>query len=229
MASKNSYFFILVIVASLFSACNYTRLKQTGDNTNQALGTIDQNEKLTMMNYEFINTRIISPKCMNCHGNSGNVNLESYENVVSHLASIRKTVFVEQTMPKRGSLTTDEKRLLMNWIALGAPRQSEAPPPQDNNPLVPTFESINQHIFEPACLSCHSLTGTGKRILLDKASLLNSPLELVIPGNADESGLVVDVERTDDKRMPPAKEGYSELKPEQKAAIRKWIMNGAKD
>jgi hypothetical protein len=33
----------------------------------------------------------------------------------------------------------------------------------------------------------------------------------------------------DEKRMPPAKEGYSTLKAEEKAAIRKWIENNAKD
>ena len=58
---------------------------------------------------------------------------------------------------------------------------------------------------------------------------MNSPLELVIPGNADESGLVVALERSDDKRMPPGKEGYSVLKDDAKLAIRKWIENGAKD
>ncbi len=223
------YFLIVIVVTSLISACNYTRLKEAGNATNQTLGTIDQNEKLTMMNYEFMKTRIIGPKCATCHGNSGNVNLETYENVMSHLGAIQKAVFVEQTMPKRGSLTTDEKRLLSNWIALGAPRESEAPPPVDSDPLVPTYESINKHIFQAACINCHNPAGTGKRILFDKDSLLNSPLELIIPSNSDESGLVVAIERVDDKRMPPAKEGYSKLKDEEKAAIRKWIDNGAKD
>lgn len=223
------YFLILTVIAGQLTACNYTRLKEAGNSTVQTLGTIDQNEKLTMMNYEFIATRIITPKCQNCHGDSGNINLETYERVISHLDAIRKAVFVEQTMPKRGALTFDEKRLLSNWIALGAPRESEAPPPIDSDPLVPTYESINKHIFQAACIHCHDPTGTGKRILFDKDSLLNSPLELIIPGNSDESGLIVALERTDEKRMPPAKEGYSALKDEQKAVIRKWIDNGAKD
>ena len=87
----------------------------------------------------------------------------------------------------------------------------------------------DKQIFQISCTECHSPSGTGKRILLDRESLMNSPLELIIPGNPDESGLVVSIERSDDKRMPPAKEGYVALKNEKKAAIRKWIENGAKD
>jgi uncharacterized membrane protein len=220
---------ILSFVAGAFGACNYTHIKDGGGSNNQSFGTIGSNEKLTMMNYEFIASRILGPRCTNCHGSSGNVNLESYENVIAHLGDIQDTVFKEQSMPKRGSLTIDEKRLLWNWILLGAPRVGAAPPPVDPDPLLPTYDSSNRHIFQSACITCHNPTGTGKRILMDKDSLMNSPLELIIPGNSDESGLVVSVERLDDKRMPPAKEGYAVLKKEEKAAIRAWIENGAKD
>lgn len=96
-------------------------------------------------------------------------------------------------------------------------------------PILPTYESINKNVFMVSCKDCHNPAGSGKRILFDKLSLLNSPLELVIPGDPDESGLVVALERLDGKRMPPAKEGYTALKDEQKLAIRQWIENGAKD
>ncbi|HEY8272238.1 MAG TPA: c-type cytochrome domain-containing protein [Pseudobdellovibrionaceae bacterium] len=99
----------------------------------------------------------------------------------------------------------------------------------NSEPLVPSYESINKRIFIAACKDCHNSGGSGKRVLLDKVSLLNSPLELVIPGNPDESGLVLSLERNDDKRMPPSKEGYAPLKEEEKAVIRKWIENGAMD
>jgi mono/diheme cytochrome c family protein len=217
------------LLTGVFVACNYTHIKDAVSSNNQAYGTIGSNEKLTMMNYEFISSRILGPRCTNCHGSSGNVNLETYESVIAHLGGIQKTVFQELSMPKRGALTSDETRLLWNWILLGAPRISAAPPPADPDPLVPTYESINKHIFQAACITCHSPTGSGKRILMDKESLMNSPLELIIPGNSDESGLVVSVERADNKRMPPPKEGYAVLKKEEKAAIRTWIDKGAKD
>lgn len=93
--------------------------------------------------------------------------------------------------------------------------------------LEPTFESIDRIIFQKTCTDCHYSGGDGKRVLLDKKSLLNSPLELVIPGNPDESGLIISLERTDDKRMPPAEDGYDVLSSEEISVIRKWIEIGA--
>jgi uncharacterized membrane protein len=154
----------------------------------------------------------------------------SYADVAKNIDLIKKVVFVEKSMPKKGFLTDEELSYLWNWIKIGAPEQasdgSVSPEPE---PIISTYDSINRHVFQTSCKECHNPTGTGKRVLLDKSSLLDSPLELVIPGNPDESGLVIDLERTDDKRMPPAKEGYSALKDEAKIAIRKWIENGAKD
>lgn len=98
-----------------------------------------------------------------------------------------------------------------------------------SEPILPTFESINRNIFNKSCTKCHNETSSGKRVLLDKDSLLNSPLELVLPNNPDESGLVIAIERTDKKRMPPPKEGIKALGAEAQSAVRKWIENGAVD
>lgn len=216
----------LILIAGLMSSCNYTRLKESAD-TVQNFGDINSEEKATLMNYKFISSKILEAKCTSCHGSSGNVNLESYESVVANLDKIQTSVFVAQTMPKQGALTPEEKRLLWNWIKMGAPLDSVVPPPPEEEPLIATYESIRTHIIEPKCITCHNPTGTGNKIGLDKESLLNSPLELVLPGNADESGLIIALERTDNKRMPPAEEGYSALKAEQIQIIRNWINNGA--
>lgn len=218
-------FVILILAAGSISSCNYTRLKDSGDAV-QSFGDVNPEEKATMMNYKFISSRILEAKCTSCHGSSGNVNLESYDAVKTNLAKIQTSVFVEQTMPKRGTLTTEEKRLLWNWIKSGAPLNSAELPPEEE-PLIATYDSISKHIIEPKCITCHNPSGTGNKVGLDKESLLNSPLELVLPGNADESGLIIALERKDDKRMPPAKEGYAALKPEVIQVIREWIMNGA--
>ncbi len=200
-----------------------------GDDPRLEFGTVAPEEKMTMMNYSFISSRILEPKCTSCHGTAGNINLESYEAVILHLKGIKKSVFQERTMPKKGALTAEEKRLLWGWIEMGAPRESASLPPEELEPLISTFDSINKHILQTRCLDCHNPTGTGKRILLDKESLLNSPLELIVPGNADESGLIIALERSDEKRMPPAEDGYSELKEEEIRIIRRWIDNGATD
>jgi uncharacterized membrane protein len=216
----------LAVVAGGLISCNYTRLKEPQGFGNQNFGDLKPEEKLSMMNYSFINSRILQPKCVSCHGSSGDVNLESYDSIKSHLSKIEQTVFIEETMPKRGALTSEEKRLLWNWIRMGAPMESSEPPPEEE-PMIATYESIRSHIIEPKCVTCHNPAGTGNKISLDRQALLDSPLELVLPGNADESGLIIALERIDDKRMPPAKEGYSALKPEQIQIIREWITNGA--
>lgn len=215
-----------LLIAAPLTSCNYTRYKRPVGRDGLGFGDLRPIEKSTMMNFEFINSRILRPKCASCHGDSGNVSLETYSAVKSHIAGIRNTVFIERTMPKRGALTLEEKRLLWNWIELGAPAESDgAPPPEE--PLRATYESIRSHILEPQCMTCHHSTGTGKRVPLDKQGLLTSPLELVIPGNADESGLIISLERADDKRMPPAKEGYAALRPDVIQVLREWINSGA--
>lgn len=216
----------LILIAGGLTSCNYTRLKEPKDLGNLSFGDLKPEEKLSKMNYSFINAKILEPKCVSCHGTSGDMSLESYASIKSNLSKIEQTVFIEETMPKRGALTSEEKRLLWNWIRMGAPMESSEPPPEEE-PMVATYESIRSHIIEPKCLTCHNPAGTGNKISLDRQELLDSPLELVLPGNADESGLIIALERIDDKRMPPAKEGYSALKPEQIQIIREWINNGA--
>jgi len=100
---------------------------------------------------------------------------------------------------------------------------------ETNQKLTPTFDSIHEKIFTRYCISCHSPGKPAHQVLLDKDSLLNSPLDLIIPGNAEESGLVIAVAREDKKRMPPPEDGFESLKPEEISAIKIWIKNGAKD
>ncbi len=218
----------LIAFTVLLNSCNYTFLKSETTNSNQAFNL--PAEKISQLSYSAISRMVFEPKCVGCHGDSGNIRLETYSEVVRNLDLIKKTVFVLHSMPKKASLTDEEMAYLWNWINLGAPEQAKngtsLPPP---DPLVPSFDSINKHVFQATCIHCHKPDGTGKRVMLDHQSLLNSPLELILPGNPDESGLVVDIERIDEKRMPPAKDGYSALSDQTKQVIRQWIRNGAKD
>lgn len=220
---------LFIFVLSLFG-CNYTKLKGSEVDANQTFSM--PAEKISELSYGVLSQKLFIPKCVSCHGNSGNINLESYIEIVRNLSLIKKVVFIEKTMPKKGALTDEELSYLWNWVKIGAPEQAQngnTTQPVEPETIVATYESINKNVFQVSCKDCHNPTGAGKRISLDKESLLNSPLELVIPGNPDESGLVIALERSDDKRMPPAKEGYSALNDNTKAVIRKWIENGAKD
>jgi mono/diheme cytochrome c family protein len=208
--------------------CTYTKFKGSSGDENLKFSL--PQEKISELSYAVVNQKIFVSKCISCHGNSGNISLESYADVVRNISLVEKSVFLEKTMPKKNSLSDEELSYLWNWIKLGVPEQSQNRNPEPAPvPVLPAYESINKNVFMTSCIDCHKPSGSGKRILLDKDSLLNSPLELVIPGNPDESGLVVALERIDDKRMPPVKEGYTELKEEVKTAIRKWIENGAKE
>lgn len=219
---------IFFLGLSLFG-CNYTKLKGSAEESNQQFN-LPVNQ-ISELSYNVLAQKIFIPKCISCHGASGNINLESYTEVVRNMTLIKKAVFIEKTMPKKGSLTPEELSYLWNWIQLGAPEQAQSgnTNPITEDPLIPTFASIDKHVFQKTCIDCHNPAGPGKRIALDRQALLDSPLELILPGNADESGLIVAIERSDDKRMPPAAEGYSALNAETKLVIRKWIENGAKD
>lgn len=221
---------LIFILGLSLLGCNYTKLKGSTEESNQQF-SLPANQ-ISELSYGVLAQKVFTPKCISCHGTSGNISLESYGEVVRNLALLKKTIFIEKTMPKKGSLTQEELSYLWNWIQMGGPEQAQSgntEPLPETDPLVPTFDSINKHVFQVTCKECHNPTGPGKRIALDKQSLLDSPLELIIPGNPDESGLIVAIERTDDKRMPSAKEGYAALSAETKLTIRKWIENGAKD
>lgn len=82
------------------------------------------------IDYQFVHLKVIEPYCLRCHnpadGNKGDVNLESYEDVMAHLRGIEETVLVDESMPPRragGPLAEYEKTLLKTWIEAGAPFQ----------------------------------------------------------------------------------------------------------
>ena len=217
------------LIVALFVGCNYNRIKDPnlGGNNSRFSLPADQRGNLS---YALVSQKVFVPKCISCHGTSGGISLESYQSTLANIEKIKSSVFDARTMPKRGTLDPAELSVLWTWIEIGAPEQAPGGGPGPTPlPLGPSFASIDQNIFQVKCLVCHSPGNPGKRILLGKTDLLNSPLELVVPGNPDESGLVIAIERADDKRMPPAKDGYSELKVEEKSAIREWILNGAVD
>lgn len=107
--------------------------------------------------------------------------------------------------------------------------ETDPPPNVPSDPLVPTFSSIKSHILVPKCLNCHSPGGQAARIPMSTLKeLLESPLELVIPGNPEESSVVIVIEKQDSKRMPPPESG-DPLSSQEIQIIKEWIQNGAKE
>lgn len=123
--------------------------------------------------------------------------------------------------------------LLMPLLGCGAYHEtkgSNESPLDQNKPLLPTFESIKAGVLEPKCVSCHRPGGRATNIpLLTKSDLLESRYDIVIPGNAEESGIVIVLQEGARKKMPPRESGIPGVTAEQLATIRLWIDNGAKD
>lgn len=81
-------------------------------------------EKIT---YEAVHNKVILPRCIGCHseehGNVGDINLETYENVVAISSSIEEQIKTgKMPRPRTRPLTTEQKELILQWIAQGAPR-----------------------------------------------------------------------------------------------------------
>ncbi len=79
------------------------------------------------LDWDTVNTLVIEPSCLGCHSspaNKGGVNLETYRDVFDEIRDIEETVRTD-FMPLRGSLTHQQKKLILNWIAVGAPEFSK--------------------------------------------------------------------------------------------------------
>ena len=85
-------------------------------------------------------------------------------------------------------------------------------------------------ILEQKCLYCHAPGKRGERVSLDtKEALINSPLEIVIPGNAEESDIILVLAPDARKPMPPRNSGPAPITEEEKNILIQWINQGAKD
>ena len=186
-------------------------------------------ELMQTVSFQQVQTEVFQNKCIACHGNSGGVNLESYSATVKHLKAIERTVFKFRSMPKSPypALNQREMDVLKAWIEVGAPERPSGSGPSPE-PIEATYESINKHVLVSKCISCHGPGGQVERIpLVTKNDLLNSPLDLVVPGEPDDSGLTIVLEPGARKFMPPIDSGITPVSEEERNAIRTWIQNGA--
>lgn len=76
--------------------------------------------------FEEISTKVFSVRCIGCHGDAGNVNLENYANVKNHLGIVESAI-ASGFMPPKQPLADDVKKLVLDWIRDGAP---ETPMPK---------------------------------------------------------------------------------------------------
>ena len=189
-------------------------------------------ELVNKVSFQDVNTRVFATSCTPCHGSSGGVNLETYQSAKQNLESIRQAVLIERRMPKApyAPLNREQLEILSAWIQAGGPEFPIEQQPPDTPELEAKFASIKSLILDVKCLRCHSVGGTAERVpLTSLEEILNSPLDIVLPGNPDESGLILVLQEDARKPMPPPSSGISRVKPEEVEVIKQWILNGAKE
>ncbi|MBY0518139.1 MAG: c-type cytochrome [Bacteriovoracaceae bacterium] len=224
-----SNFVLSVSAVLMLASCNYKIEKKQLEN----IGPISQ-ELRQSVSYNQVKSEVFRDKCISCHGNSGGVNLESYGAAFQHLEAIKKTVLKTKTMPKPpfSGLNKRQLEILAAWIEAGGPEKplggGPVEPDPDPVPIEPTYSSIKKNVLELKCISCHKTGEQAGRIpLVTKEDLLNSPYDLVVPGDPDESGIMIVLEPGARKFMPPKDSGISPITEEEKNAIKVWIQNGA--
>jgi uncharacterized membrane protein len=70
-----------------------------------------------------VKTLVIDPACLRCHSspaNRGNINLETYQNTLADISLVQQAI-ENGSMPARGTLTPEQKKLILDWIQIGAP------------------------------------------------------------------------------------------------------------
>lgn len=220
----------IIFLGCLISSCTYREEK--GPDLKEQV--IPSEKLIAEASFGKVYNEVFRPRCIACHGTSGNVNLESYGEAKRNLSKIKQSTLTERRMPKAPypPLTEGQYMSLAAWIYAGGPEfpsNGELPPPPPP-PLKPEFNSIKENIFELKCMRCHSASGEAKRIPLDDLEfLINSPKEIVIPGNAEESGLVLVLQPDAIKKMPPPESNIEPVNPDEVKIIEEWITNGAQD
>jgi uncharacterized membrane protein len=222
-----------VAVLFLTASCSYRLDKQGASDVGVGGPTA---EMMARVSYADVST-IFQNRCVTCHGNSGGVNLESLAGARTALARIRQSTIVEHRMPKSpGAPLGDEERMtLWAWVDAGAPEVPAnggpaTPPPPSLPPLEPTFDSIKSHIIDKKCLSCHSPGGKAERDpFVTRSDLVDSALDIVVPGDASQSEIVHVLSPGARKPMPPVDSGITPVPQEDLEVIKIWINKGATD
>ena len=212
------------------------------------------------ISYPFVMEKVFQPHCARCHsdagGNDGDLNFETYDNIIASIHEINYEALTQQTMPPKkagGALPSFEQAILRTWIEAGAPKDEKAqpepmpspdatptptpeplpsvPPTPVKEPVVilPVWTEIHDKIFVPKCIKCHSAGGKAEDVPLDSKEFVIDPVNsLVTAGQPDQSELFVSITKVGKGQMPPVKSGIK-LVAEEIDAIKTWILNGAKD
>jgi uncharacterized membrane protein len=107
---------------------------------------------------------------------------------------------------------------------------NEKPKEEVKNEDQIVYADIVAPIFERRCVQCHKADKAKGRLRMDTFDLLvkgGKEGEGIIPGDADNSNIVIrmELEEDDDERMPP--EGKPQVEPHELVIIKWWLDSGA--
>ncbi|HXH29252.1 MAG TPA: c-type cytochrome domain-containing protein [Bacteriovoracaceae bacterium] len=210
---------------------------------------------LEAVSFDTVKTEVFAKRCIGCHGQTGSINLETYSSAIKHLDGIKRSTLETKTMPKAPAnpLNKRELDIVTAWIEAGAPDKptdpnaeprplptpeaprptpvpEDRPTPQgpDEETNKPTFDTIKKKIIAGKCLSCHSADGSASHIPLNtRSDLVDSSLEIVVPGSPEDSGLMIVTKPGARTFMPPVSSGIPPVSQSQRELIKKWILDGA--
>lgn len=95
------------------------------------------------------------------------------------------------------------------------------PPKNKTTAVEPTFASLNENVFVPKCVSCHTPPSAENDVDLTSYEAIMSLDGLVVPREPEQSPLYLVVVHN---QMP---KGAAPLSNEEKDALAKWIADGA--
>jgi len=218
---------VVFLLQPVLSGCNFSIDKQPN-----GAGIKPSQELINKVSFQDVHA-IFRMHCTGCHGSSGGVNLETHAGAKAAMGRIHTTTILDRRMPKAPypALSLDQLNVIAAWIEAGGPELPlNGAPVTPEDPLLPKFESIKTLILQAKCVVCHAPGKKAENIpLIERSDLLDSPYDLVIPGDADGSGLILVLLEGARKKMPPSDSGISPVSENEIAIIKDWIKNGASD
>jgi uncharacterized membrane protein len=201
----------LFICAALLSACSFDHLKEPGDGGAGASSrSLNANGPLS---YAQVYEAVLQPRCVGCHGGQGGVTIsDNYDATLPYFARIQAAALTNKTMPKGGSLSADEARLLSAWFEQGAPRAAGQTSQGQRGVSLVTWNDIKTGVFERKCFDCHAPPKPEKDLDLTDLAVVKAKA-----GSILEHCLV-----SQDMPLAP----YEKLTVEEKQTIANWIAAG---
>jgi hypothetical protein len=216
--------FLGCVFTIFLSSCNYAEKKDAGGSTvNVATSNLD---------FAAVKSAVFAPRCLACHQQ-----YDTFAGVKNEIASIAAAVSSDR-MPKSGGPLDDNlKKILREWIELGAPEiKGAVAAPPTVIALEPNWNSIALNIVNKKCLVCHSPQGQAKFLdLSTRQAFFSGRNRTFGPSGAEkklldfetpEKSYLIDVVEDPVEPMPPTWSNIERLTSQELKVLQDWIGLG---